>query len=341
MEPSDPRASYHDAVVRHARDACSFQGLGAAFRYAFAPTTGAALAYTLLPRAWMGVGSPLTAPALRDQAALELAAQASAEARRALLFFGVEDPWPSERFRFLPLGEQPNLHPTRFCEGAARSGSLRAQTRRAYNKGLRVRDVAPSTSQARSTDLDALRALHRQWLSTRRFPPLGFLLAFECPARDDGRVLLLAEREGVVVGALSAVPVPARAGFFVEHLFLDPAAPNGTSESLLLEAALRFRELGASWFTLGLVPFSGSVPRWLQLCGTLLRPVYRADTLRAFRERLHPDSWSPVYVGYQEQRHILFVCRALYRAVRPPNRRALALGVLRALTQPPSSRPPA
>lgn len=319
MTESD-RERYRELLLRHGADACSFQGLEGAFRFAFAADAG--IAFATLPLSWMAVGSPLAPHAQLDVAARELAAQARAESKRALLFFGVEAPWASSTFRFLPLGEQPDLHPAHLRDTFTQSRSLRYQLRRAHNKGVRVRDFQLG-------DRDALVALHQRWLSTRRFPPLGFLLAFDPNVAVAERIVLLAEREGRVVGALCALPVPRREGYFVEHLFLDPDAPNGTSEQLLIEASLRFTERGASWFTLGLVPFSGSVPRWLRVAGTLLRPVYRADTLRAFRERLRPDSWSPVYVGYQEERHIAFVCRALYRAVRPKSRRALALGVLR------------
>lgn len=320
----DERERYRKLLHRHGADACSFQGLEGAFRFAFAEEAGTAFA--TLPRSWMAVGSPLAPTADRDRAALALAAQARAEKDRALLFFGVETPWESRSFRFLPLGEQPDLHPARLRDTFSQSRSLRYQLRRAHNKGVRVRDFAPD-------DRARFAVLHQRWLSTRRFPPLGFLLAFDADVAVRERIVLLAEQEGHLVGALCALPVPRREGFFIEHVFLDPEAPNGTSEQLLIEASLRFTAAGASWFTLGLVPFSGSVPRWLRVAGTLLRPVYRADTLRAFRERLRPDSWSPVFVGYQEERHVAFVCRALYRAVRPTSRRALALGVLRSVAK--------
>jgi len=110
----------------------------------------------------------------------------------------------------------------------------------------------------------------------------------------------VAERDGRVVAFLSAVPLYARRGWLVEDLLRGATAPNGTAEQLLVAFA---RDAGdAAVITLGLAPLTagGGLPAWQRAARALARPLYDFGGIRAFKERLHPTSWEPVWIAFPE-----------------------------------------
>ena len=122
--------------------------------------------------------------------------------------------------------------------------------------------------------------------------PMRFLVQLEPLSFAAERVLHVAERAGVVVGFASAVPVYACARLFVEDLVRAPDAPNGTPE-LLVDAMMRERY---GEVTLGLAPLAGDVAPWLRLARWLGSPLYDFKGLRAFKAKLHPHAWEPIYL---------------------------------------------
>jgi phosphatidylglycerol lysyltransferase len=108
----------------------------------------------------------------------------------------------------------------------------------------------------------------------------------------------VAEHGGRAVAFAGLVPVPARAGWFVEDVLREPDAPNGTSE-LLLDTAMRWSVAqGATWLTLGLVPLAGSVSRPLALFRRYATALYDFQGLQRYKEKLAPSEWTTIYVAY-------------------------------------------
>jgi phosphatidylglycerol lysyltransferase len=116
------------------------------------------------------------------------------------------------------------------------------------------------------------------------------------------RRYFLAQQGGHVVGFLVAVPVYARGGWLFEDVVRDPGAPNGTTE-LLVDAAMRVAaEQGCTYVTLGLVPLSGAVSGWLRLARNAASALYDFRGLRAFRAKLKPTSWEPLFLTFPRNR---------------------------------------
>jgi phosphatidylglycerol lysyltransferase len=87
-------------------------------------------------------------------------------------------------------------------------------------------------------------------------------------------------------------------GGLVEDLIRSPDAPNGTSESLVDAAMRDAAATGSRWATLGLVPLAGPISPWLQLAKRWAAAFYDFEGLRAFRARLRPVGWDPIYLSY-------------------------------------------
>lgn len=303
-----------DHVLRFGRDAVAFQGLESACRYWFdAPApegTGACVAYVDTGGAWVAAGSPLAPPDERARATRRFVDAARAAGRRACLFCA-ERAEELDGFTALRLGEQPVFEPARWAETVAKHRRLKEQLRRARAKGVRVRRVAPAELAAGAPLRARVEAIAAAWLHGRHLEPMGFLVALEPFVFPDDHRYYVAERGDEVVAFTSLVPVPARRGWLVEDTVRIDAAPNGTTE-LLLDAAMRdAADAGDAVVTLGLAPLSGPVAPWLRLARFASSPLYDFRSLRAFKQRLHPAAWEPVWMVHRPRRRILALLDAL------------------------------
>lgn len=280
------------AILRaHGWATVSFQLLESDFRYWF--DQDAFVAYVDTGSAWVAGGAPVASPERLAGVARNFVAAARAAGRRAS-FFGCEGrfieavEWPA-----FPIGEQPVWRPNEWDAVLSSSQSLRYQVRRAAGKGVRVARLPANEVPARRAEIEALA---REWLASRRMSAMGFLVQLEPLAFAEERVLFTAEQDGKLVGFLSAIPVFARRRWFVEDLLRARAAPNGTAE-MLVDAAMRAPEVAAcESVTLGLAPLAGRVPAPLRVARAVSSPLYDFRGLHAFKRKLRPHGWEPVYL---------------------------------------------
>ncbi len=243
-------------------------------------------------RSWIAVGSPLVDVALRATAARRFS-DAARRQRRRPVFFGVDDLRPFDGFRRLTLGRQSVLHLDSWTKALQRPHKLREQLRRARAKGVTARVVAPAELSPGTPLRMAVDQLCADWLDTRSIEPMRFLLTIEPFHAPEEHLYVLAERAGVVIEFLSAVPIYEGGGWLLEDVFRSRAAPNGTTE-LIIDTAIRAVARDDHWITPGLTPLSGRVSWWLRAARIVTRPLYDFDGLRRFRERLHPARWDDV-----------------------------------------------
>jgi len=162
-----------------------------------------------------------------------------------------------------------------------------------------VRPVAPSEMSDREGPCRrGFEALVARWLAQRAMPAMRFLVDVQLFDLAEERRYFVAERAGDLVGFSSAVPVYLRRGWLIEDLLRDPGAPNGTTE-LLVDAAMRaLAEDGSTYVTLGLAPLTGPVPSWLGRMRRWTSSLYDFDGLRAFKSKLSPDAWEPIFLAH-------------------------------------------
>jgi phosphatidylglycerol lysyltransferase len=179
---------------------------------------------------------------------------------------------------------------------------LRAQLARARHKGVTVTPLAPDLA----AQSPALRGCLAEWLGMRGLPPMQFLVAPDVLAVPNDHRVWVAQRGETVVAYLVATPIPQRNGWLLEQLVRGQAAPNGTAE-LLIDAAMRaLAAAGATYVTLGLAPLSDHAPAdnpappiltraLLTVARAHGRRFYNFAGLDAFKAKLQPDAWEPVY----------------------------------------------
>lgn len=301
----EPAARVVDLAVARGRDALSFLAVESGMKHWFDEPgpegTAACVAYVETRHAWVAACSPLVAVEQEAAHASELrraasrfVAAARASGRRAC-FFASEAPPQPDLSRLL-LGEQPIFRPREWLRDSSRHRRLREQLRRARAKGLLVRTVDARELQEGAPLRLELERLADDWLRSRHIEPMGFLVALEPFQAPSLHRYFVAELAGRPVGFLSAVPIGRRSAWLVEDVLRGPGAPNGTTEALIV-ALLRGAE-DSEYVTLGLTPLSGALPWPLRLARWVSRPLFDFHGLRAFRDRLHPQEWQPVWLAY-------------------------------------------
>ena len=308
-------------VLQHGWNSTAYQILNPGIQHWFSAKAPAVAGFVTRARTMVIAGAPVCALESLPVVTHEL--EQSARSRgHGICYFHASDRLAahfrsSPRHSCVALGAQPVWNPADWPSILKSHGSLRAQTARARNKGVRI-----SVASAASAEHDPLfEETLREWLGSRPMPPLRFLVepeTFRGELAD--RLLFTAYQHSVPIAYLLASPIPQRNGFLVEQLLRSPAAPNGTSELLIDALMNHLHTAGYTYLTLGLSPLCResdrhlqSNPLWLRtlmgIARTHGRRFYDFDGLEKFRTKLCPSHWEPVYAITNERS---FSPRSLY-----------------------------
>jgi phosphatidylglycerol lysyltransferase len=298
-EPADAgdRARVLALLKRHGWNSTSFQILEPGFRYWF-DGDDACVGYVDTGAAWVAAGAPVSALDQVSAVTDRFVAAARAAGRRVCCFATEARFHDTTTWSALRIGDQPNWAPDDWATVLRQSRSLREQLRRATAKGVKVRMLGSDELAAGQPIRGALDDLIARWLASRTIAPMGFLVQVDPFTFPDERRYFVAERDGGVVGFLCVIPIYARPGWFFEDFLRDPSAPNGTVE-LLVDAGMRAAVAERiPYVTLGLVPLSGEVSPWLRAARRWGKALYDFDGLRAFKAKLKPRAWDPIFLSY-------------------------------------------
>ena len=296
MERDDARALA--MIQRHGGTATAFRALGAGLEHWYwtdGEEDRGLVAYRRMHGAMVSAGEPVAAA--DDVLAVADAFVAFATSQRCRpSFFATEGRFAeSPLFRRVMLGEEPVWDPRSWAAAVAEHRSLREQLRRARAKGVTVQRC--DADRLREPMLRAaLERLIDRWFAVRPMARMGFLVEVDPFRWLSQRRSFVAMRDGVPVALLSLVPVPTREGWLFEQLLRDPDAPNGTAELVVHHAMQALAAEGVSWVTLGLAPLAGAVGGWLRVARSWSRPLYNFDGLAAFKRKLRPQRWEPIYL---------------------------------------------
>ena len=261
---------------------------------------GVTIDYTEI-RSWgrvrVAAGGPSGPTPHRPAAAAAFEAQARAD-RCRVLWFGVETPEDIAPNRpSLVIGAEPVWGAGRWPAMVTRKASVRAQIRRAANKGVTIEPWSSDRVRASAE----LRAVLADWLARRGLPPMSFMAdPFVLDAPGDRR-FWVATRNDRAIGYLALRPGDE---VFVEWIIQRREAPNGTA-ALLLDTALR--DSGCPAFTLGMVPLSTHAPLSDTAPSLLVRGLltwtrahatrfYNFGGLERFKAKFVPDRWRPLHL---------------------------------------------
>lgn len=319
-------------VLRHGWNATAYQILNPGIAYWFSASGDAVIGYVHYHGVYVVAGDPVCAAERLTSVVDEFEHETRANGSH-VCFFGA-----SERLTgalradaaraVVILGGNPVWDPAAWASIVAHRASLRAQLHRAMNKHVTVTEWPAARARGHP---DLWRCL-REWGTTRGLPPMHFLVEPRTLERLDDRRVFVAERAGHgVVGFLLASPVPQRRGWLVEQLIRGREATNGSNE-LLIDAVMRtLATEGVAYATLGLSPLSRRAnldeainPVWLRTVLSWVRAYgrrfYNFDGLDAFKAKLMPERWEPVYAIAADRRALprtLFAIAAAFSGGSP------------------------
>ena len=301
-------------VLQYGWNTTSYQILNPGIERWFAPTVDAVVGYVSANGRRVAAGAPICSKENLSEAAAGFESDAARNNERVCYFCAearLESIYSdSENHSKFLLGAQPVWQPKNWAEIIKTNKSLRAQLNRASNKNVKVTEW--STEKARNNPL-LVECLH-EWLASKGLPPLAFLVEPDTLSRLSDRRIFVAECGEKVVGFLLLSPVAQRNGWLFEQFIHRPGlAPNGTVE-LMIDTAMRvLAEDGYDYATLGLAPLSKRAdikpfqnPLWLRLLLAWMRKhgqrFYNFDGLDAFKAKLQPERWEPVFAVSNEPR---------------------------------------
>ncbi len=208
------------------------------------------------------------------------------------------------------VGEEAVFDLDRYSFDGGSMKRLRYHEGRARRSGVEVENIATADlpSHVLAAAVDAVTAA---WVKQHAIGPMGFLLALRPLYEPDkeGKRVFVACVDGQPIAFLTAVPIPAANGVYLEDYVRGPAVPDGTAEVLFHEACLDARARGYDYVSLGTAPLAGLTPadsRDHRFTGWLLRTAfervswpYDFKSLLAFKARFHPTRWVPKYLVYE------------------------------------------
>jgi phosphatidylglycerol lysyltransferase len=288
-------------VRLHGRTATAFRALGPDLTR-WGPDAEAFVAYAEVSGALVTAGEPVAAVDRLVPVAEAFIAVARTRGKRAVFFATEGRLVASPALHRRLVGEQPSWDPRGWAAHLRGHRSLREQVRRARAKGVRIATLSAADA-ATPVWQRAIGDLLARWRATRSMAPMQFLVAIDLATQAEARRLFVAVQEERLVALLALAPVPARTGWLFEHLLRDPDAPNGTAELLVDRAMRALAAEQVSWVTLGLAPLHGPVDGWLRRIRGWSRPLFNFAGLAAFKQKLGPERWEPIYVAWPREDH--------------------------------------
>jgi len=186
-----PRA--RELVLRFGWNATAYQIVNPGFEHWFSERGDAVVGFVKAAGACVVAGAPVCAPERLEEVLAEWEASNRGRFVRTCYFGAagrLHDRLARRRgFSTIVLGAQPTWNPSNWAATVNARSSLRAQFRRAVNKGIVVCEWPHEQAEENS---DLARCL-AEWLSRRGLPPLHFLIEPQTLTDLAGRRIFVTE----------------------------------------------------------------------------------------------------------------------------------------------------
>ena len=300
-------------VLDYGWNSTSFQIINPGISHWFSDKKDAVVGFVSAAKVRVVAGAPVCEKARLLEVAEEFEND-SAQTREKVCYFCAEARLESiyehsAKYSKILLGAQPVWKPSEWAKIVSKHKSLRAQINRARNKNVKVSEW--NIEKASNNPL--LRECLEKWLAAKGLPPLHFLVEPNTLNRLENRRVFVAEIENNVVGFILISLVSRRNGWLFEQFPHVPNSPNGTVE-LMIDFVMRvLASENFEYATLGLSPLSVRAnikpfqnPFWLRILLAWLRKhgqrFYNFDGLDAFKAKLQPERWEPIFAVANESK---------------------------------------
>jgi phosphatidylglycerol lysyltransferase len=274
------------------------------------PDIDGAIIYGEFGRVWLAAGDPLAA----TTDTVELARQFTVFAKksnRVVAFVPTTEAFAQqvvpENFSAVKVGASPYFELQKWNPRGDAAKKLRAGINQAKRGGVCFERIT-------SVDEDLKREtaqLCMSWLGSRRSATtFGWLVALDPFIHCEHKRYFAARIDQQLIAFLSASPIPARRGWYLEDVVRAPDAPQGTATLLVFEALKTLKAEGVVLATLGTAPLATDgrddvpcenrmVARTMDLASRRLSAFYNFEGLRRFKGKFVPSFWESEYALHQ------------------------------------------
>ncbi len=325
-------------IAAHATNSVSVQ-LDLGLQYFVGPQMSGLIGYEDRAGIAVVMGDPLCAP--RDTAPLLatfLSQRPSAGSRAVFVSASAEFAARAVQSNCaaIKVGEEAVFDLDRYSFSGGTMKRLRSHEGRARRHGVEVVNIAIAELRAHPlvSDIDSVTTA---WVKQHAMGALGFLLSLRPLDEPNklGKRVFVACANGRPIAFLTAIPIPAANGVYLEDYIRGPEVPDGTAELLVHAACDDSRSRGFAYVSLGTAPLAGITSddtRDHPVAGWALRTVfnhvswpYDFKSLLAFKARFHPTRWVPKYLVYERPFTVRFAA-ALTLAYLPVPRSFRSVG---------------
>ncbi len=295
-----------------------------------APGMDGFVAYRRAGRVRVQFGGVVAAAADRDRLLAAFLADTRSAGHRAMavqLTPSDVQTFRGQGYRINQLGCSYALDLSRQSLAGKHFVQLRNKISRARRAGVQVAEVGaerPMTPEL----ADRLAELDRQWLGAKgsHVHELSFMIGERSGPADRYRRLLVAERDGEMLGYISFSPVHgSRPGWLHDLTRRRPDAPPGVMELIVTETIERLRREpdGPGWLHFGFTPFTGlderhQVPGGSRVVDTAIgllarhgEKLYPAADQVAYKLKWRPHLIQPDYLAFHGRPRLASIWRLL------------------------------
>lgn len=335
----DTPAREHGSDAAHIRtlletgggDALSFMATWPGNSYWFDAAGDTAVAYRVVGRVALTVGSPFGSAASTEKS-IGRFAQFCDDNDWIPVFYSVPSElkpvFDSMGWESMIVAEETVIRPREWSTTGKRWQDVRSSINRAQRAGVRA--VWSSYSALSLTQSAQLAEMSEQWVAEKELPEMGFTLGGLDELRDPAvRLMLAVDEAGLVEGVTSWLPSYRDGvviGWTLDFMRRRPDGINGVMEFLIASAAERMRDDGIEFMSLSAAPLAhtGGVTsdaasftdRILGYLSTSLEPVYGFRSLLSFKRKFQPE-FHPLLMAYPDAVALPTIGLALARAYLP------------------------
>jgi lysylphosphatidylglycerol synthetase-like protein (DUF2156 family) len=305
----DPTVDLLRLYQLHGYNAHALVGITPGIRLWTCPETEGAVAYSEFGKVWLVPGDPLASVDQLATVSNLFLKKARAEGR-VVGFVPATQQFARHcsalGLRAVRIGAAPYFDLATWAPRGDRAKKARAGVNQARRAGVHVTEVVDVDDRlVRET-----ACLCKSWLTTRR-SAIRFQWLFTVDLfqhKEKKKYFTARDSAGRLVGFLSASPIPARDGWYLEDVLRSKDAPNGTTDLLVVEVLDALKRDGARLATLGttlmatdgaadtLVHVSRVVSKLAWSMASCFSIFYNFDGVRRFKSKFAPSWWESEYV---------------------------------------------
>jgi lysylphosphatidylglycerol synthetase-like protein (DUF2156 family) len=305
----DPTVDLLRLYQLHGYNAHALVGITPGIRLWTCPETEGAVAYSEFGKVWLVPGDPLASVDRLATVSNLFLKKARAEGR-VVGFVPATQQFARHcsalGLRAVRIGAAPYFDLATWAPRGDRAKKARAGVNQARRAGVHVTEVVDGDDRlVRET-----ACLCKSWLTTRR-SAIRFQWLFTVDLfqhKEKKKYFTARDSAGRLVGFLSASPIPARDGWYLEDVLRSKDAPNGTTDLLVVEVLDALKRDGARLATLGttLMATDGAADTHVQVSRVISKLAwsmascfsifYNFDGVRRFKSKFAPSWWESEYV---------------------------------------------